>query len=158
MNLKIFLFVKLLILLFISSASALVIGSDEEEIYIDANFSGKNLLVFGAFYSDPSQARDNKSDILIEVIGPKEDVVVRKKEPFFGFWLNSKSVGFNDVPGFYYLSSTNEITTEFLNENNIGLLNKKDAQLINWSALNIDWGNIKNEKEKEELSKNKSFK
>ena len=91
MNLKIFLFIKLLVLLFISSASALVIGSDEEEIYIDANFSGKNLLVFGAFYSDPSQARDNKSDILIEVVGPTEDVVIRKKASFFGFWLNSKS-------------------------------------------------------------------
>ena len=53
------------------------------------------------------------------------------------------------MPGFYYLSSTNEITNEFLNENNIGLLNKKDTQLIDWSALNIDWGNIKNEKDKE---------
>ena len=149
MNLRIFFFIKLLVLAFISSASALVIGSDEEEIYIDANFSGKNLLVFGAFYSDPSQSRDDKSDILIEVVGPSEDVVVRKKESFFGFWLNSKSVSFNDVPGFYYLSSTNEITNEFLNENNIGLLNKKDTQLIDWSALNIDWGNIKNEKERE---------
>ena len=149
MNLKIFLFIKLLVVVFISSASALVIGSDEEEIYIDANFSGKNLLVFGAFYSDPSQSRDDKSDILIEVVGPSEDVVVRKKESFFGFWLNSKSVSFNDVPGFYYLSSTNEITNEFLNENNIGLLNKKDTQLIEWSALNIDWGNIKNQKEKD---------
>ena len=137
MNLKIFLFIKLLLLLFISYASALVIGSDEEEIYIDANFSGKNLLVFGSFFSDPSQARDSKSDILIEVVGPTEDVIIRKKESFFGFWLNSKSVGFNDVPGFYYLSSTNEISNEFLNENNIGLLNKKDTQLINWSALNL---------------------
>ena len=113
MNLRIFFLIKLLALVFISSASALVIGSDEEEIYIDANFSGKNLLVFGAFYSDPSQARDDKSDILIEVVGPSEDVVIRKKESFFGFWLNSKSVGFKDVPGFYYLSSTNEITNEF---------------------------------------------
>ena len=149
MNLRIFFFIKLLVLAFISSASALVIGSDEEEIYIDANFSGKNLLVFGAFYSDPSQARDDKSDILIEVVGPSEDVVIRKKESFFGFWLNSKSVEFNDVPGFYYLSSTSEITNEFLTENNIGLLNKKDTQLIDWSALNIDWGNIRNEEDKD---------
>ena len=148
MKLRILFLIKLLVLFFISSASALVIGSDKEEIYIDANFSGKNLLVFGAFYSDPSQARDDKSDILIEVVGPSEDVVIRKKESFFGFWLNSKSVGFNDVPGFYYLSSTNEISTEFLNENNIGLLNKRDTQLIDWSMLNIDWGNVESENEK----------
>ena len=36
-----------------SISIALVIGSDQEEIYIDANFSGEELLVFGAFYSDP---------------------------------------------------------------------------------------------------------
>ena len=53
MNLKIFLFIKFLVVVFISSASALVIGSDEEEIYIDANLSGKYLLVSGAFYSYP---------------------------------------------------------------------------------------------------------
>ena len=57
-----------------SISIALVIGSDQEEIYIDANFSGEELLVFGAFYSDPSQSRDSKSDILIEVVGPPEDV------------------------------------------------------------------------------------
>ena len=37
------------------NASAVVIGSDEEEILIDANFSGQDLMVFGAFYADPSQ-------------------------------------------------------------------------------------------------------
>ena len=84
-----------------SISIALVIGSDQEEIYIDANFAGEELLVFGAFYSDPSQSRDSKSDILIEVAGPLEDVALRKKDSYFGFWLNSKSVTFKDVPGFY---------------------------------------------------------
>ena len=32
-----------------SISIALVIGSDQEEIYIDANFSGEELLVFGHF-------------------------------------------------------------------------------------------------------------
>ena len=100
-----------------SISIALVIGSDQEEIYIDANFSGEELLVFGAFYSDPSQSRDSKSDILIEVVGPPEDVALRKKDSYFGFWLNSKSVTFRDVPGFYYLSSTSDLTSEFLMNN-----------------------------------------
>ena len=51
-----------------SVSIALVIGSDQEEIYIDANFSGEELLVFGAFYSDPSQSRDSKSDILSKLL------------------------------------------------------------------------------------------
>tara|TARA_B100001029_G_scaffold8736_1_gene6095 strand:- start:24 stop:812 length:789 start_codon:yes stop_codon:yes gene_type:complete len=133
-----------------SMSIALVIGSDQEEIYIDANFSGEDLLVFGAFYSDPSQSRDSKSDILIEVIGPIEDVSLRKKDSYFGFWLNSKSVIFRDVPGFYYLSSTSELTDEFLINNQIGLLEKK-SEMIDWSSLTTDWGSIINENEKEEF-------
>ena len=77
MNLKIFLLIKLFILILISSASALVIGSDEEEIYIDANFSGKSLLVFGAFYSDPSQARDDKSCLLYTSPSPRDATLSR---------------------------------------------------------------------------------
>ena len=52
----------ILISLFIyqGNASALVIGSDLNEITIGANFSGQDLLVFGAFYSDPSLPRDAK--------------------------------------------------------------------------------------------------
>ena len=43
--------IKFLVLYFYLcfNVSALVIGSDEQEIYIDANFTGKDLLVFGAF-------------------------------------------------------------------------------------------------------------
>ncbi len=142
----------ILIGVFIPSVSiALVIGSDQEEIYIDANFSGEELLVFGAFYSDPSQSRDSKSDILIEVVGPLEDVALRKKDSYFGFWLNSKSVIFRDVPSFYYLSSTSEIEEKFLTDNQIGLLERKKSEMIDWSSLTTDWGSVINEEEKEEF-------
>ena len=83
---KFYFFIILIYITLTVSVNALVIGSDENEILIDANFSGKDLLVFGAFYSDPSQPRDDKGDILIEVVGPKEDIILRKKESHFGFW------------------------------------------------------------------------
>ena len=107
------------------NVTALVIGSDDEEILIDANFAGQDLLVFGAFYADPSQPRDEKGDLLIEVVGPSEDVMLRKKKSFIGFWLNAYQVEFRDIPGFYYLSSTSEIGEEFLYQNNIGILKTK---------------------------------
>ena len=68
MNFKSFSIIGLIYLFLISTSNSLVIGSDENEILIDANFSGKDLLVFGAFYADPSQPREKKGDILIEVI------------------------------------------------------------------------------------------
>ena len=133
------------------NASALVIGSDEEEILIDANFSGQDLMVFGAFYADPSQPRDEKGDLLIEVVGPSEDIILRKKKSFLGFWLNAHQVEFRDIPGFYYLSSTSEINNEFFDKNNIGILKAKRSSEIDWSSLTINWGGVNSETDKVEF-------
>ena len=134
------------------NVTALVIGSDEEEILIDANFSGQDLLVFGAFYADPSQPRDEKGDLLIEVVGPPEDVMLRKKKSFIGFWLNAYQVEFRDIPGFYYLSSTSEIHEEFLYQNNIGILKAKRSSEIDWSSLTINWGGVDSDTDKKEFN------
>ena len=131
--------------------SALVIGSDEEEISIDANFDGQDLMVFGAFYGDPSQPRDEKGDLLIEVVGPPEDIVLRKKKSFFGFWLNAYQVEFRDIPGFYYLSSTTDIDYTFLDKNNIGILKAKRSSEIDWSSLTIDWGGVNTDEDRKEF-------
>ncbi len=145
----------------IINSNSLVIGSDENEILIDANFSGKDLLVFGAFYADPSQPREKKGDILIEVVGPKEDIVLRKKESFFGFWLNAKSVKFKDVPSFYYLSSTSDLKDSFFEKNSIGLLETSQFPELNWSLITTDWGSVSSYEEKQEffeaLVRNKSY-
>jgi uncharacterized protein (TIGR02186 family) len=118
-------------------AGALVIGSDISEITIGANFSGQDLLVFGAFYSDPSLPRDAKGDVIIEVKGPPQTVQVRKKKSFYGFWLNSTEVTFREVPGFYYLTSTTEINDELLNKNSISLLTPQDTQEIEWGKIRM---------------------
>ncbi|MDB9985491.1 TIGR02186 family protein [Pelagibacterales bacterium] len=130
--------------LYQGNASALVIGSDLNEITIGANFSGQDLLVFGAFYSDPSLPRDAKGDVIIEVKGPPQTVKVRKKKSFYGFWLNNKEVTFKEVPGFYYLTSTTEINDEILNKNNITLLTEQDTN-------DIEWGNIRLTKDRRDF-------
>ena len=130
--------------LYQGNASALVIGSDLNEITIGANFSGQDLLVFGAFYSDPSLPRDAKGDVIIEVKGPPQTIKVRKKKSFYGFWLNNTEVTFKEVPGFYYLTSTTEINDEILNKNNITLLTQQDTN-------NIEWGNIRLTKDRRDF-------
>ena len=138
--------IVILISLFIyqGNASALVIGSDLSEITIGANFSGQDLLVFGAFYSDPSLPRDAKGDVIIEVKGPPQTVQVRKKKSFFGFWLNNAEVTFKEVPGFYYLISTTEISDDILKKNDITLLSDQDTQ-------EIDWGKIRTPKDRHDF-------
>jgi|TARA_B110000977_G_C10993409_1_gene460834 uncharacterized protein (TIGR02186 family) len=119
------------------NANALVIGSDLNEVTIGANFSGQDVLVFGAFYSDPSMPRDAKGDVIIEVKGPSQVLQVRKKRSFFGFWLNSSEVTFKEVPGFYYLTSTGEINDDILANNNITLLTKQAIQKIEWGKTRL---------------------
>ena len=161
MNLKSIIITGTVYLSLIVNSNSLVIGSDENEILIDANFSGKDLLVFGAFYADPSQPREKKGDILIEVVGPKEDIVLRKKESFFGFWLNAKSVKFKDVPSFYYLSSTSELKDSFFEKNSIGLLETDQLPEVNWSYITTDWGSVSSDEEKQDfyeaLVRNKTY-
>ena len=123
--------------LYQGSANALVIGSDLDEITIGANFSGQDLLVFGAFYSDPSLPRDAKGDVIIEVKGPPQTIQVRRKKSFFGFWLNNTEVTFREVPGFYYLTSTAEINDVVLAKNNITLLTPQDTQQIEWGKIRM---------------------
>jgi len=123
--------------LYQGSANALVIGSDLDEITIGANFSGQDLLVFGAFYSDPSLPRDAKGDVIIEVKGPPQTIQVRRKKSFFGFWLNNTEVTFREVPGFYYLTSTAEINDVVLAKNNITLLTPQDTQEIEWGKIRM---------------------
>ena len=82
-------YIFLSLIFYNSHASALVIGSDISEITIGANFSGQDLLVFGAFYSDPSLPRDAKGDVIIEVKGPPQTVQVRKRSHFMVFGLTA---------------------------------------------------------------------
>ena len=58
---------------------------------------------------------------------------------------------FNDIPGFYYLSSTSEISNEFLNENQIGLLNYKRSEIDNNSLIASNLSEVKSITEQEEF-------
>ncbi len=69
-------------------------------IDIDHNFSGINILMFGA--------RNDVGKLVVVVRGPEKNYIVRKKSRIAGVWVNSESVEFNKVPGFYYIASTDK--------------------------------------------------
>ena len=79
-------------------AQELVADLSDHLIAIDSEFTGADLLVFGAI--------EGQGDIIVLVRGPRVPVVVREKAHIFGIWLNAASVTFNDVPAFYALASS----------------------------------------------------
>ncbi len=94
-----------MIFLFVSSSFAqqrIVSGQSEEDIALNVNFNGKEILVYGAI--DGSSNDD--FDIAITVTGPNQDAYVYKKERKNVFWLPSQELYLPEVPSYYAVISS----------------------------------------------------
>ena len=67
-------------------------------VAITTGFAGAEVLLFGAV--------DGDGDVIVTVRGPASDVVVRRKSQVNGMWINTQSVTFAGVPGYYAVAST----------------------------------------------------
>jgi uncharacterized protein (TIGR02186 family) len=66
-------------------------------ILIGSNYSGGSIVVFGAIANNqPSRTYD----AVVTVTGPRQDLLVRRKERVLGIWVNRHSRTFSDVPSF----------------------------------------------------------
>lgn len=79
-------------------AKPLVADLSSDEIGITADFSGTELLLFGAI--------EGAGDIVVVVRGPKRREVVRRKGRIVGVWINTDSLAFDNVPAFYRIATT----------------------------------------------------
>ncbi len=100
-------------------ASTIISGISSNEINIDTQFKGSEILLFGA--------KNNDGDLVIVVRGPKKSFLVNKKEKLLGIWHNGQRMKFEEIPTFYH---------EFSN-----LENKKDEFGI-FHELEIGKGNL----------------
>ncbi|SDP89138.1 TIGR02186 family protein [Phyllobacterium sp. OV277] len=86
------------------------IGLSTDTIAITSGFRGTDLTVFGAFdNADPLIQRQGRYDIVVILQGPERNFVVRRKDRFFGVWVNSESVTFQHIPASYSLASTRSL-------------------------------------------------
>ena len=70
-------------------------------VAITTGFAGAEVLLFGAV--------DGEGDVIVTVRGPEGDVVVRRKSQVNGMWINTQSVTFSAVPGYYAVAATKPI-------------------------------------------------
>ncbi|MGH9916775.1 MAG: TIGR02186 family protein, partial [Pyrinomonadaceae bacterium] len=86
------------------------IGLSTDTIAITSGFRGTDLTVFGALdNADPLIQRQGRYDIVVILQGPERNFVVRRKDRFFGVWVNSESVTFQHIPASYSLASTRSL-------------------------------------------------
>lgn len=79
-------------------AKSIVADIDHHLIAITTDFSGDDVLIFGAI--------DQPGDVVMALWGPLTEVQVHHKERVAGIWINREMVTFDDVPSFYGLSSS----------------------------------------------------
>ncbi len=85
----------------VAAAQPLVADLSNHLITITSNYTGTDLVLFGTIEQD--------GDIVVVVRGPRQPLVVRRKEQLAGVWLNRDPVRFEGVLGFYALAATRPI-------------------------------------------------
>lgn len=95
-------FLLLFTILFLQSqilhARPIISGISVNKINIDTNFTGAEILLFGA--------KDRVGEIVIAIRGPKKDFLVSRKEKTFGVWHNGQRIKFQNAYTYYNIFST----------------------------------------------------
>ncbi|MGV7214123.1 TIGR02186 family protein [Bradyrhizobium sp. UFLA05-112] len=120
----------LLMLLLCSAARAerLIVSVSNHRVTVTPNYSGEELVLFGSVERDAATpANRNAYDLVVTVLGPRADMVTRRKERKFGIWINTDYRQFLQVPSYLALFANrpfDQITSpEIARRQQIGLNN-----------------------------------
>lgn len=88
-------------------AGEIVGALSQNRVSLTANYSGTEILIFGAIRHETPRAEDEEPfDIVIVIEGPREPVVIWRKARRAGIWVNVESVALASVPSFYAVATT----------------------------------------------------
>lgn len=87
-------------------ADELVSGLSQDQIAITSNFTGTDLVVFGAVQNALHNSVTAEPDIVVVLRGPNVEMTVRQKERILGMWINRHEDRLYGMPGYYYLASS----------------------------------------------------
>ena len=113
----------------------------ENNIKIETNFIGKEVIIFGILNDD--------QETIMTIKGPNKNAVIQKKERILGFWFNTKKIIYNQIPSIFFIASSNNIKdilpTSSIIKNELSfnyLLENKTSQRNFISDVSLDaWKN-----------------
>ena len=96
------------IVLLLGSATAraerLIVSVSNHRVTVTPNYSGEELVLFGSVEKDASTPTERTAyDLVVTVMGPRADMVTRRKERRFGIWINTDYRQFLQVPSYLAL-------------------------------------------------------
>ncbi|MEX5728259.1 uncharacterized protein Ga0609869_001612 [Rhodovulum iodosum] len=92
-----------------------VAGLSQTRVAITTNFSGSEILIFGAVKRGAPIPQGQPLHVVVTVAGPHTPVLVRRKARRFGIWVNTDAVEVDAAPSFYAVATTGTLT-EVLND------------------------------------------
>lgn len=93
-----------------AAAERLVSSLSSHHVLITPSFTGTELVLFGVVEGDRASApRRGGYEIVATVSGPRETIVVRRKERVLGIWVNADSRTFVQVPSYLAVLSTKPV-------------------------------------------------
>ena len=92
MNKKIIKLITLILLVLIPNAilAEAYFDISEDNIKIETNFTGKEVIIFGIL--------NDGQETIMTIKGPQKNAVIQKKERILGFWFNTKQITYNEIP------------------------------------------------------------
>jgi uncharacterized protein (TIGR02186 family) len=87
----------------VSLLTPMVADISQDTVEIHSSFNGAQLLIFGA--------RNQPGDLVLAVRGPRQDVVLRRKERIAGMWMHVEQEKYPNLPMFYAYASTRPLET-----------------------------------------------
>jgi uncharacterized protein (TIGR02186 family) len=121
---------RLLLLVFLLmaspvSAEQLVSGISQDLIQITSNYTGSDIVVFGAIEGEQNAENRAPRDVVVVVRGPDTDITVRRRDRVAGVWINHDAAKLSGMPAYYFLASTRPLKDiapqDALTHYNIGL-------------------------------------
>jgi uncharacterized protein (TIGR02186 family) len=90
-----------------AGAERLVSSLSSNVVQITSSFTGVELVLFGTVEADAANGPPRPSyDLVATVIGPRQNLVTRRKARVAGIWVNAESRTFLDVPSYAVVLST----------------------------------------------------
>lgn len=85
-------------------AERLIVSVSNHRVTVTPNYSGEELVLFGSVEKDATTPADRTAyDLVVTVMGPRADMVTRRKERTFGIWINTDYRQFLQVPTYLAL-------------------------------------------------------
>lgn len=90
----------------VMAEESLVTGLSRDDVQITADFTGSDILVYGAVRRDSPAPQSPPMDVIVTLEGPSSPATVRRKERIFGIWVNRASVDLGEVPSYFAIASS----------------------------------------------------